>query len=426
MRRWVDIFSTGLKTSKQGVEQDFPLSRLASAVESYDPTKFRAPLIIRHDTRGVADHAVVDQPFCFGYPDELKLVGDKLRAGFDTIAPEFLEWVKNRNLISISPSFYTEDDPRNPTPGKLHVRHIAALGPEAGSDKNLNSLEELLNFSEDDAGGEFEFAVAADWLQEFEEPQTPTQIKEIVAAAIAPVVERVDALTKATVEPKIEIKELEYMEWDHIVTWAIRKGIEGSGKSTEEIAAASDITPERLGIILGKTGDATYEEMQKIVQALGIEAEFAEPTPRELSIRQREADLLKREADLRKQQVTEFMEPLVVKGQVLPGDRAALETVLLHLEASQPLEFAEGDGVAAKSPAEVLRGVLGRLKPQIEFAELAPGDDEDVLGAGSLEFQEKDGVVYDAERKRLHQKAVAYQKKHGVEYVSAVKAVGGK
>lgn len=425
---WVDIFSTGTKTSRQGVTQDFPLSRLASAVETYDPSKFRAPLIVRHDTKGVADAAVADQPFCFGYPKELQIVGDKLRARFDNVASDFKGWVKEGKLISISPSFYTEDDPRNPTPGKLHLRHIAALGADLPADKNLQGLESLLEYSAEDlAADDFDFSVDADWLHEFEEPTALDHIKNIVTEVIQPLGERLDALTQsaetasATTNPP---QELEYMDWDDLVKWAIKLGVSQSGKSIVDIASAADITPERLEVILNsKEAEPTYDEMQKIVPALGIEIEFAEPSPRELAIRQREADLVAREAELLRQQVIEFTEPLVADGRVLPGDRSALESVLLHLEQSTPIEFAEGEETVSKAPAEVLRGWMSRLKPQIEFREVAPGEDEETPSA---DFTEPPGYHVEPSKQKQLAAAKAHQRKNGGSMDEALRAVGVK
>jgi DNA-binding phage protein len=423
--RWVEIFKAGDHVARNGMQREYSAAELEQVANSYDPAVYRAPLIVEHRTNGVADGEIHKMPWCFGVPSALQVVGNTIKAGFAKIAPEFLEWVENGNLIDVSAGLYPPDDFRNPSPGQWSLRHIAALGSQPPAVKGLKGLEELL-YAEDEQPIEIAMPAAKDSFAEFTETADTDRLTSIVVAAVAPIAERLNALIAQVqaVPATVELtQETEYMEWDDIVTWAIRQGVTSSSKSSAEIAAAADITPERLEVILSKAGEANYEEVQKIVQALGIEMDYAEPSPRELAMRQREAELAKREAELRKQQVVEFMEPLVKSGQVLPGDRAALETVLLHLETSQPLEFAEGDGVANKPPAEVMRGWLGRLKPRIEFAEIAVGDDE---GEDSLEFQEQPGFRVDPERRRTHSKALAYQKKHGGDYVSAVKAVGGK
>jgi DNA-binding phage protein len=300
------------------------------------------------------------------------------------------------------------------------------LGADLPSDKNLGGLDPLLEYAEEDANAdEFEFQINNSWLQEFEESGAGEQIKAIVAEAVQPISQRLDALAKSaeTAATNTPPQELEYMDWDDLVSWAIRLGVRQSGKAAADIAAAADITPERLDVILGKSGEATYEEIQKIVQALGLDLEYSEPSPRELAMRQREADLAKREADLRRQQVIEFTEPLIADGRVLPGDRAALESVILHLEASQPVEFAEEEETVSKPPAQVLRDWMSRLKPQIEFGEVVTGEDEENPG---LDFQEAPGETVSPERLKLHRKAMSYKAKHNCDYSTAVKAVGGE
>jgi DNA-binding phage protein len=421
--RWVEIFKAGDHVARNGMQREYSAAELDQVVNSYDPAVYRAPLIVEHRTNGVEDGEIHKMPWCFGVPSALKVVGDTVKAGFTKIAPEFLEWVENGNLIDVSSGLYAPDDFRNPTPGQWSLRHIAALGSQPPSVKGLKGLEELL-YAEDEKPIEVAMPATKDAFAEFAEPSDADRLISIAEEAIAPIAQRLDALTKQVEAVPATVKitqETEFMEWDDIVSWAIRQGVTSSGKSPAEIAAAADITPERLDVILGKSGEANYEEVQKIVQALGIEMDYAEPTPREKMMRQREADLLKREADLRKQQVAEFMEPLVAKGQVLPGDRAALETVLLHLETSQPLEFAEGDGVASKSPAEVVRGWLGRLKPQIDFSERASGDDEEV----EAEFTEAPGG-YTVNRDKQRQLAAAkrHVAKNGGTLDEALRLVG--
>jgi DNA-binding phage protein len=427
--RWVEIFKAGDHVARNGMQREYSAAELEQVAASYDPAVYRAPLIVEHRTNGVEDGEIHKMPWCFGVPSALKVVGDTVKAGFAKVAPEFLEWVENGNLIDVSSGLYAPDDFRNPTPGQWSLRHIAALGSQPPSVKGLKGLEELL-YAEDEQPIEIAMPAAKDAFAEFAEPSTDSFIKELVAAAVAPFADRIEVLTKQVeaVPATVELtQETEFMEWDDIVTWAIRQGVTSSGKSPADIAAAADITPERLDVILGKTGEATYDEMQKIVQALGIEMEYSEPSPRELALRQKEADVAKREAELAKQQVTEFMEPLVNDPsgpRVLPGDRAALETVLLHLESSQPLEFAEGDGTVSKSPAGVLRDWMSRLKPQVNFGEVVPGDDEDL---GTPEFAEPPGG-YTVNRDKQKQLAAAkqYAVKHGSSMDVALKAVGVK
>lgn len=151
----IEIARCGDATATNGQKVSFTENLLHEAASSYDPTNYQAPLIITHDTKGLSDRALSKSPFAYGRPDYLKVVGDRLKAVFtQKIAPEVIDWFKNGNLLSVSPSFYPPNSSFNPTPGKFSLRHIAMLGKEPPSFKGLapvefseSAEEDFLNFS---------------------------------------------------------------------------------------------------------------------------------------------------------------------------------------------------------------------------------------------------------------------------------------
>lgn len=155
----IEIAKCGRATATNGTPVDFTQGLLEEVADSYNPSVYQAPLIITHDTKGMADKDLAASPFAYGRPDYLVVVGDRLKAVFtgkNKIAPEVITWFKNGNLLSVSPSFYPPNSPFNPTPGKFSLRHIAMLGKEPPSFKGLTPIE----FSE--TGDFLDFAIAPD------------------------------------------------------------------------------------------------------------------------------------------------------------------------------------------------------------------------------------------------------------------------
>lgn len=151
-KKEIEILRTGTHISNSGDSYTFTHEDLQEVVDSYDPQNFRAPLIVSHDTKGIDDKKLPDSQLAYGTPKYLKKVGDRVRAVFDQISPTFVDWVKNKQILGISPSLYLKNSPNNPTPGKLSLRHIAGLGVDPPAIKGLAplSLSELVNYSAQD------------------------------------------------------------------------------------------------------------------------------------------------------------------------------------------------------------------------------------------------------------------------------------
>jgi hypothetical protein len=139
----IEIFESGSHLSGNHISRDYSQKDLQEVVDSYDPTYFKAPLIFNyyaedpHNPMGYSDRELVKSPFAFGYPEKLSLNGSRLVAHFEKIAPEFVEMAKEHKILSVSASFYPENNPFNPTPGKLSLRHVAGLGSEPPAVKGM-------------------------------------------------------------------------------------------------------------------------------------------------------------------------------------------------------------------------------------------------------------------------------------------------
>jgi hypothetical protein len=139
----IEIFESGSHLSGNHISRNYSRDDLQEVVDSYDPTYFKAPLIFNyyaedpHSPMGYSDRELVKSPFAFGYPEKLSLNGERLVAHFKNIAPEFVEMAKEHKILAVSASFYPENNPFNPTPGKLSLRHVAGLGSEPPAVKGM-------------------------------------------------------------------------------------------------------------------------------------------------------------------------------------------------------------------------------------------------------------------------------------------------
>lgn len=162
----IEIFRAGTHTDSGGFTREWSSGDIDQIVDSYDPKLYKAPLIVSHDidaysiawvgeddTEELSDaekhRAVLEASLAYGWPAELVRRGQSLFARFERIDPQFVDWVRNGNLMAISCSFYMEDHPANPKPGNISLRHIAALGtqPPAVKGMELDLSEALLAFS---------------------------------------------------------------------------------------------------------------------------------------------------------------------------------------------------------------------------------------------------------------------------------------
>ena len=89
-----------------------------------------------------------DNAPAYAWVKGLSLEGDTLKAELTQIDPEFSEMVQMGRFKKISASFYLEDSPHNPKPGKLYLRHVGFLGAMPPAVKGLRNPE----FSENEKG----------------------------------------------------------------------------------------------------------------------------------------------------------------------------------------------------------------------------------------------------------------------------------
>lgn len=176
-----------------------------------------------------------------------------------------------------------------------------------------------------------------------------------------------------------------------------------------------------------------------------IELEFSEPEPVEpampatpptqdplaaerAALAQREAAIAQREAALNAKAAAEnraadaaFAEALIKEGRVLPRDRAGLIEVLASVKEAAPIEFAEDGQVVKQAPRAWLERFLKALPAQVDFSERSAA--ESTESGATAAFAAPAGYAVDPANLALHARALAWQRAHNTDYVTALAAV---
>lgn len=119
-KKLLEIFRPGTFVSVEGQRISFSDADVAATVAAYDVAKHKAPLVIGHPK--------IDDP-AYGHAVSLSLGRNNVvLAEPANVDPAFADAVNNERYDSISASFWSPTNPRNPVPGTWYVRHIGFLG----------------------------------------------------------------------------------------------------------------------------------------------------------------------------------------------------------------------------------------------------------------------------------------------------------
>lgn len=392
----IEILPKGTHTSNSGYQLQATDRELDELVETYDPTNFQAPLIITHDTKGLGDTTLANSEFSYGVPKALKRVGDTVKAVFDKVAPEFESWVRDKKLLTVSPSFYLANSPGNPTPGKLALRHIAALGATPPAIKSLAPLSTAFNFGEDDEGVvSLEFDAGA---IDFDCGCGDGYINSGLWQRLRDwLIDQYGLETADKIIPGYEVGILTERRLDNPLMERLYK-VEEKVFGQESTALYSEMTAN-------KTTETTTVDFSAKEQELSA----------------RELKIAAQESALRIKEFASFCEN-DLKDRVTPAMAATTEIVafmeFLHNPAS-PVEFSAGE---AASPLDWFKGFLTKLPTAVEFGELAKealiDPTPSVVGAWDGSELDKDAKIR------------AWCKEHGkdpenhVQYGEGMKALG--
>lgn len=411
---WIEIFRAGTHTDASGRKMTFTEAHLDEVVASYDPAAHEAPVVVGHPK--------TDEP-ALGWIAELKREGESLYARERDVAPEFDEARDAGQYRKRSASFYLADSPSNPTPGKMHLRHVGWLGamPPAikrMADKLKRGIKAPAAFNEDDGDGVIEFN---DMAVDFGQGDAPRWIAGPIASALNGIrdflVESVGVDKADRILPRYQIDSIREAGLAPEPARSI-----GFGEGDEDDVSNPNEQPN------------PEEEAAMSQQAQGLAAEQAklESDRAELERQQAEFNEQKRLADEAAAQAraaeqlkeaTDFADELVSAGQLLPANKAGV--IALYQAAQQieqPLNFGEGDDAQEKSAVQIVREAYGALPKAIDFNEKSG----DAPAARTVDFSAPAGSAIDSDKLEQLNKAQAYMKDHpNASLIEAVQATGG-
>lgn len=374
---FIEIFEGGEQTDSRGNTKTWSESELDSIIANFNK-ETSAPAVVGHPKH--------DAP-AYGWVESLKREGLKLYAKFHQIESKFEDMVKKGRFRKRSVAIDPVKDGEGYT-----LRHVGWLGATAPAVDGLKDVE----FSDAEA----EFTFESDWY-------TPNVLTRMMRRMREFIVEHhgVDAANK--VIPDYEIESIS----EHAVTLQ---------NEPEDNPQFSQDEPEGEPPV---TKQFTQEELDAAVDAAKNEqaAEF--------QASQEEADN-KLNEERNKRLTAEFQKQIDEKidaGCLLPAQTEGLAEFMASLsdEEEYAIEFSCGEEENVKlSPSAFFSDFLDSLKKQIDVG--GEADIDNVDDSSSSNFSKPDNSVVDADRMKLHEKALQYQKENpDKSYIEAVQAVGG-
>jgi hypothetical protein len=124
-------FRAGTHTEMNGTSVTISTADLAASARAYDPSKWKAPIVIGHPK--------VEDP-AFGWVEKAEARGDELRVTPQEVDASFAELVRDGRYRNVSASFWKPDAPSNPTPGVWALKHVGFLGAVPPAVKGLSPV----------------------------------------------------------------------------------------------------------------------------------------------------------------------------------------------------------------------------------------------------------------------------------------------
>lgn len=410
----IEIFKAGTRPASNGAMTTISPQDLQEVVDTYNPSYFRAPLVVSqvlgHDIGSYTDKTVSkSKELCHGIPKTLRLVGDRLIAGFDRMSRDFANWVRNKQIHSVSSSFYLPNSPNNPYPGKWSLRHIAGLGATPPACKGLAPLPEppvewqeaggaggqggrggiftpcLVSFNEQEEGvvdfgmgiaimGNSPWAIAADLFQRYREHLIESEDLETADRVLpADQIAALRSMAEVDNDKQMQIYDLQNQiaelrmravgddDYDYGEDMNYKKAMKDAGMSVADVASATGMSEEETQAIADGTKQPSSKQKKALSKLLGWEDDTTDMSEelkeREADLRAREEALRNREQAIERNEVTSFVEGLVQQGRVVAAKKEDTITLLLNTPNTTEVEFSQSTG--KKTPRQVLMETLG-------------------------------------------------------------------
>lgn len=373
-------------------------ANLQEVVDTYNPQSFRAPLIVSqeigHDIGSYTDKTVSKaKELCHGIPVNLRRAGDRLYAGFEKVSRDFAQWVRDKQIHSVSSSFYLPNSPNNPYPGKWSLRHIAGLGATPPACKGLapppeppSDWEEFdpyaISFDEREEGvinfGMYvgvssPWAIAADLFQRYREYLIEKEDVE-TADRVLPT-EQINALRDMAASDVLKNNQIMQLQMQvaQLQSDATDEDEDEEGNSSDwaegmdykslmkkmkmsvgDVATASGLSEIEINGIIG--GNKPTPKQKKALDSVlmeGASTDMSEELEQKAAdLTAREEAIANRERALEYREVQSFVEGLVGEGKVKAVKREDTITLLLNTPNTTEVEFSQSTG--KKTPRQAL------------------------------------------------------------------------
>lgn len=244
--KWFAIFKTGKHTDSAGNTREWTEADLDKIVESYDPKKHEAPIVIGHPKTNAP---------AFGWIEKLKRVGDTLYALPKQLANEFVEMVNKGLFKKRSISLYPDGT----------LRHVGFLGAQPPAVKGLPDVE----FKEDENISVIETEDNTD-MEENNDESHNTNTKDI--KELETELEKYKAQLKALSEKEKEFEELQTKYAQLIVEKNILEKEIQKQKREAQLKEYNEIVDK--AIEQGKLLPKMKENIVKIFEVLSATPEY--------------------------------------------------------------------------------------------------------------------------------------------------------
>lgn len=366
MAKWIEGFKPGKHIDTAGITHTFTEVDCQELAGTYNPQLHEAPI--------VAGHPKHDAP-AMGWVGAMRFNDETKRVEYteENLLPEFTEMLTRKLFKKRSLALYDRADPRNPTPGKLHLRHVGYLGAMPPA---IKGLQDRPAFKEADAGGciTFEFG---DWNDRLI-ARMFRNIKNFLTGEFGQ--EKADRVLD---------------EWDL--------------QSLTEEAVKPDPAESPFQSSYHEEDQMKVEEVESIVAkaVAGVTQQFAEllkPVNEQMKVLGEQNAALTRqfaegEDSAARREFTAFCEDL--KTRIVPGEIPTLVDQMMNLRKAADVSFGEGDQKTTVSAVADFQAKLKGRAETVQFGEFAEkrhagerstGEaDAMVLARKATEFQEAEG-----------------------------------
>lgn len=410
MLKTINIFKAGPVIDSNGIAREFSKQAVQQMADTFDAKILRVPLLIGHE-QGDATPAYgwVQKLWTDNTDGEFRLFAEvhcdeNILVALNKTVPEY----KN-----VSASFYLPDSNINPNPNQYTLRHIALVTTPA--------VKGLLEFAEKIDMNFMEFVTLELLTKPTSDTASPDETPVTSMGVDVEGEDDADGLDNTLSEE--ELLELVLQELN------IEKKEEAEATVVAVIGAESQnqIIAPMVNNLAITPAHEDNQDVSDLAESNGVISELQA----EIALMRKQ--LHEQKQDTKKKEIAQFVESVYSECKLTPAQIAPqLLTQFAHSlsDESGTASFCDGyTGMPESSMLDLFKQFLMQLPAQYQVQQMAQqpakpinidanDDDDDDLRQWS-----NYGYDFDPQAKELHKKAMAYVKKHGVDYATAVTKV---